>query len=80
MRWSRGLSLLLVAFFAVASLAVGAAAGEGRVYPNPEAVEPLGPGAQVPAVGVAALDGDPVDLAEVLRSRGALLVFFRGGW
>jgi hypothetical protein len=29
---------------------------------------------------VAALDGDPVDLAGVLRSRGALLVFFRGGW
>lgn len=70
----------LAGALAAALLVAGVAAGEDRVYPSPEAVEPLGAGAQVPPVGVVTLDGDPIDLAEILRSRGALLVFFRGGW
>ena len=60
-------------------LAAGAAAG-GRVYPAAEAVEPLAPGARVPSVGVQTVLGEPVDLADLVRDQGALLVFYRGGW
>jgi len=70
----------LAGAFVATLLGIGVVACEGRVYPNPESVEPLEAGAQVPSVEVATLDGDPVDLAEALRDRGALLVFFRGGW
>ena len=58
----------------------GSALAEGRVYSSAEAVKPLAPGATVPSARVESLDGDPVDLAEVVRDRGALLVFYRGGW
>jgi len=71
-------------FFAliVAALLVtaGSAFAEGRVYSSAEAVKPLAPGATVPSAQVESLDGDPVDLAELVRDRGALLVFYRGGW
>ena len=62
------------------SLTAGAAHAEGRVYPSPDAVQPLQPGAQVPAVQIQAVAGEPVDLAGIVRDRGALLVFYRGGW
>ena len=51
-----------------------------RAYPDAESVQPLGVGARVPSVTVREVDGDPVDLAEVVRESGALLVFYRGGW
>jgi hypothetical protein len=57
-----------------------AAAVAGRVYPTAEAVEPLAPGARVPSVRVQTLLGEPVDLADLVREQGALLVFYRGGW
>ena len=56
------------------------AGAEGRVYPAAEAVEPLAPGARVPSVGVQTVRGEPVDLADLVRQQGALLVFYRGGW
>jgi hypothetical protein len=65
---------------AAALVTAGSALAEGRVYSSAEAVEPLAPGARVPSTQVESLDGDPVDLAEVVRDRGALLVFYRGGW
>jgi hypothetical protein len=65
---------------AVVVLGAGSVAAGDRVYPTPEAVEPLAPGAQVPAVRVANVHGDPVSLREVLDGRGALLIFYRGGW
>jgi len=34
----------------------------------------------VPPVSVLTVSGDSVDLAELVRDRGALLVFYRGGW
>jgi peroxiredoxin len=43
-------------------------------------VEPLAPGARVPSVRVQTLLGEPVDLADLVREQGALLVFYRGGW
>jgi len=67
---------------AAALLLLAACAGEAgdRVYASPEAVQPLAPGSRVPAVRVASLSGEPVDLAEQVRDSGALLVFYRGGW
>lgn len=55
-------------------------ADPGRVYPDAESVEPLAAGDRVPSVGVRSVDGQPVDLATLTRDRGALLVFYRGGW
>ena len=65
-----------------AALLIGAsvAAAADRVYPTAEAVEPLAPGSSVPAVTVSTVGGAPVDLSELVRDRGALLVFYRGGW
>lgn len=65
---------------AVALLAVGCGEAGGGVYPTAEAVEPLSAGASVPSVRVHTVRGEPVDLAGLVRERGALLVFFRGGW
>jgi uncharacterized lipoprotein YmbA len=51
-----------------------------RVYGAPEAVEPLAPGSRVPSARVVTVRGEPIDLAEQVRDRGALMVFYRGGW
>ena len=61
-------------------LTVGVALAVGRVYPSAEEVQPLQPGARIPSVRVETLRGEPVDLAATLEKRGALLVFYRGGW
>lgn len=58
----------------------GALAGGGRVHERPEAVEPLPSGSAVPEVQVLSVEAEPVDLAGLVRERGALLVFYRGGW
>jgi hypothetical protein len=65
---------------ASALLLAGAALAEGRVYPDARSVEPLSPGERVPSVRVQSLGGERIDLAERVRERGALLVFYRGGW
>ena len=54
--------------------------GEGAVYEQPEAVEPLAPGSAVPAAGLQTVAGEPVALTDLVRGEGALLVFYRGGW
>ncbi len=59
--------------------AVGVQAAD-RVYGAATEVEPLAAGARVPSAVVATIRGEPIDLAELVRSRGALLVFYRGGW
>jgi len=61
-------------------LAAGSVRAADRVYPRPEAVEPLPVGTQVPSVRVTTVRGEPVNLREVMGNRGALLVFYRGGW
>ncbi|MBW1885962.1 MAG: hypothetical protein JRJ58_20715 [Deltaproteobacteria bacterium] len=58
----------------------GAAGAADRVYPNAEAVVPLAPGARVPSAVVQSVAGEPIDLADLVRESGALLVFYRGGW
>ena len=67
--WAAG--LLLIA---------GLATAKDSVYPNAEAAQPLQPGAAVPSVSVRAVDGSTVDLSNIVRQSGALLVFYRGGW
>ncbi len=61
-------------------IASSVASAEDRVYPTAEAAEPLAVGSSVPSVMVSTVGGAPVDLSEVVRDRGALLVFYRGGW
>jgi hypothetical protein len=61
-------------------LCAGWVAAEGRVYPNPEAVEPLAPGERIPVARVETVRGEAVELADRMRESGALLVFYRGGW
>ena len=50
------------------------------VYPNAESVRPLAVGQTVPSAEVRTIDGESVDLATLVADRGALLVFYRGGW
>ena len=68
----RALCALIVCF--------GASASADRVFESAADVEPLAVGAQVPAVTVKTVKGAPVDLASLVKDRGALLVFYRGGW
>lgn len=75
----------MVAGAVAGMLSVLAASGcepgtRGDVYASAEDVQPLAVGERVPSVRVIGLDGNPVDLAEVVRDQGALLVFYRGGW
>ncbi len=73
--------LRLLCCAALATLmTIGAADAVDRVYPTAEAVVPLAPGARVPSATVQSVRGEPVDLAELVRESGALLVFYRGGW
>ncbi len=72
-------ALALAALLAAAACAPEEAAGP-RAHPSPEAVRPLPVGASVPSVAVRSVGGERVDLAELVRERGALLVFYRGGW
>ncbi len=69
-------------FVAAAAILCGADAAHGadRVYASPEEVEPLAVGATVPTAPVRTVEGEVVDLAELVRDTGALLVFYRGGW
>jgi hypothetical protein len=73
-RWRRLCAVSAVVLWA------GQAIGSQLVYPNPESVQPLAVGSQVPKAMVATVAGDPVDLAEMVREQGVLLVFYRGGW
>ena len=56
-----------------------AASAEG-VFPSADAVEPLAAGARVPNARVESVGGRKVDIADRVADRGALLVFYRGGW
>jgi len=75
----RGWAIPLCATLLVASLSGPAAAGD-RVYGSAAEVEPLAVGTRVPPARVRSVKGDPVDLADLVREQGALLVFYRGGW
>lgn len=58
-------------------------AGPSRVHPvapDAESVQPLTVGQRVPSARVRSIDGAIVDVATLTKERGALLVFYRGGW
>jgi len=80
MRLIQHATRLLLWAMATVLLAAGSAHAADRVYPRPEAVEPLAVGTQVPSVHLETVRGDPVSLREAMGNRGALLVFYRGGW
>lgn len=71
----------ILAVGVTAAMIAGNAQGERTdVHSSPYDVEPLQPGASVPNVAVENVTGELVDLAELVRESGALLVFYRGGW
>lgn len=76
----RKLSSLVFPALLASGLCVAAAAAENVVHPDAESVQPLQPGASVPSAIVHSVEGKPVDLADLVREQGALLVFYRGGW
>ena len=51
-----------------------------EVHQNAADTRPLQPGSRVPSAEISAIDGGSVDLAQLTRESGALLVFYRGGW
>ena len=51
-----------------------------HAYAAATAVEPLAVDSPIPEVAVVSVSGKPVDLSEIVREQGALLVFYRGGW
>lgn len=69
-----------IALLAISLLVVPGAQAEPSAHASPEDVEPLSVGARVPSVNVRTVSGEVVDLAARVRERGALLVFYRGGW
>ena len=78
---TRTFTLLAIASTVAALLLTACSVETGdRVYGAPDAVEPLAPGSRVPSARVVTVRGEPIDLAEQVRDRGALLVFYRGGW
>ena len=62
------------------AVATGTPRAAERVYPTAEQVQPLATGARIPVVSLTTVGGKPIDLARVMGERGALLVFYRGGW
>ena len=65
---------------ALSLLSVTWVAQAGDAYPDAASTRPLEPGSSLPSTGVTAIDGTKVDLAELTRESGALLIFYRGGW
>jgi hypothetical protein len=64
----------------ILSLAGIVAAGTPRVYPSPGETQPLPAGSSIPSVTLTTVQGQSIQLAKILGDRGALLVFYRGGW
>lgn len=69
-----------VALALVALLPPAAAPLAAEVYDSPQRVQPLLVGSEVPSVEVLTLDGDPVDLRQVVGKKKAVVIFYRGGW
>jgi len=80
MRIPQRVTRMLAVGATAALLTGGAQAVETDVHDSPHDVKPLQPGTRVPTVAVETVHGELVDLAELVRESGALLVFYRGGW
>jgi hypothetical protein len=77
-------ALVIALIAATTGPALADPAAEGRprprVFPDAESVQPLEVGASIPSADVRTIDGQTIDVATLTRERGALLVFYRGGW
>jgi hypothetical protein len=51
-----------------------------QVYPSAENVYPLLIGAEIPKVGLTGSDGLPCELAELIKTKSSIIIFYRGGW
>jgi hypothetical protein len=51
-----------------------------QVYPSAEKVYPLLIGAEIPGVGLTRSDGAPCELAELIKTKPSIIIFYRGGW
>jgi hypothetical protein len=47
---------------------------------GPSLINPILIGSEVPAVGMKNQQGEIVNLAEVVKNKSTVLVFYRGGW
>lgn len=65
---------------ALALLVPSAASRAAEPPPRAEEVCPLKPGASIPEVTLRAPDGKAVSLRQLVATRPAVLVFYRGGW
>jgi hypothetical protein len=61
-------------------LLAAAPATAAEAFASATEIRPLLLGTEVPAVEVLGLDGKEVDLAAVIGSKDAVLIFYRGGW
>jgi len=51
-----------------------------QVYSSAETVQPLLIGAEIPRVGLTRSNGLPCELAELIKSKPSIIIFYRGGW
>ena len=51
-----------------------------EVYSYAENVQPLLIGAEIPRVGLTRSDGSPCELAELIKTKPSIIIFYRGGW
>jgi peroxiredoxin len=55
-------------------------ASNKEVYPSSKTVQPLLIGAEIPDVILTRSDGLTCKLAELVKSKPSIIVFYRGGW
>ena len=61
----------------IAPLVLG---GQERVADTPEHIRPILVGATIPDLALANLDGESVQLMEMVSRKPTVLIYYRGGW
>jgi peroxiredoxin len=51
-----------------------------QVCSSAETVQPLLIGVEIPRVGLTRSDGSPCELAELIKTKPSIIIFYRGGW
>jgi peroxiredoxin len=51
-----------------------------EIYSSAETVQPLLIGAEIPDVILTRIEGSTCRLAELVKSKPSIVVFYRGGW
>jgi peroxiredoxin len=55
-------------------------ASNKEVYPSSKNVQPLLIGAEIPSVSLTRRNGSPCELAELIKTKPSIIIFYRGGW